>query len=335
MTILDRRFGRLATILFVILLEPPSIASAHDGRPLVIGLDQTDIGHYIASVYAPPTVAFESLPTVYFPSGCEQQNSRNNGFVSIRAGSTQTIFCPGGLSQRQLEVDYPLGNPSLSTLLRITWSVGDSATVLSEPGRNIVTVPLRPTTSTVSLEFLKFGITHVLAGVDHLAFVICLLFLCRTIKHCLIAVTGFTAAHSITLTLAALGYIGVPIRFVEILITLSVAILAAEVLRSRRTPTLPRRHPFWLASAFGLLHGLGFASALGEAGLPRFATVQALLSFNIGVELGQALVIVLALSIAYSLRSLPAVVRNTAGVTSVYVVGVTAAYWSYSQIGLG
>jgi hydrogenase/urease accessory protein HupE len=129
------------------------------------------------------------------------------------------------------------------------------------------------------------GVLHILGGVDHLLFVLALLIITRGGWKLVKAVTAFTVSHSITLTLATLGYVHVPSPPVEAIIALSIVFVAAEILRSRGgKPGLTERAPWIVAFAFGLLHGLGFAGALSEIGLPDQHIPLALLFFSVGIE---------------------------------------------------
>lgn len=133
------------------------------------------------------------------------------------------------------------------------------------------------------LDFIAMGARHILSGPDHLLFLLALLALAKGFWPIARIVTGFTIAHSITLSLAALGVVDIPRSIVEPLIAATIVWVALENLLA---PSQSRWR--WLiAAAFGLIHGLGFASGLTELGLPRAAMVRALIGFNVGVELGQ------------------------------------------------
>jgi hypothetical protein len=157
--------------------------------------------------------------------------------------------------------------------------------------RRDATVELAGTTDTGWLTFILMGMEHILGGLDHLLFLLALLAPARGLWRTVQIVTGFTVAHSVTLSLAALGLVDVPSRIVEPLIAASIVWVAVENLV---TPAgLGRR---WLvASIFGLIHGLGFAGALTELGLDRDAMVRALIGFNLGVELGQVAFVALVM----------------------------------------
>jgi hypothetical protein len=167
--------------------------------------------------------------------------------------------------------------------------------------------------------FVLLGIHHILSGYDHLLFVIGLLLPGGDLLSLAKIITAFTIAHSVTLSLAVLQVVTLPDRLIEAVIALSIAYVAAENLVGR--PAVSRR---WLVSfCFGLVHGFGFSSALRELGLPAHGLLLSLLGFNVGVELGQALVVALCLPVLLLLRrtrwSHPAVVTSS---VAILVVGL-------------
>jgi hydrogenase/urease accessory protein HupE len=140
--------------------------------------------------------------------------------------------------------------------------------------------------------YTVLGIEHILTGFDHLLFVLALLLLVRGKRRLIATVTAFTVAHSLTLFAATLGWIHVPRPPVEAMIALSIVFVATEIVHGRQgRPGLTERYPWTVAFTFGLLHGLGFAGALAEVGLPQASIPTALLFFNVGVEIGQLLFI--------------------------------------------
>jgi hydrogenase/urease accessory protein HupE len=149
--------------------------------------------------------------------------------------------------------------------------------------------------------FIGLGVEHIFTGYDHILFLVSLLMLDGKLPYLIKVVSAFSLSHSITLTLAVLNIVSVPSRWVEIIIALSIAYIAAENLWSKE----PNKNRWQLAFGFGLIHGLGFSSALQELELPRTNLVTSLGSFSIGIELGQfAIVIVVYLLLSY-LRKFP------------------------------
>jgi len=173
------------------------------------------------------------------------------------------------------------------TIADIQWS-GGARQVVFEKGQRSTSIAItgsaaEDTSKGRFVFYLGLGVEHIIGGIDHLLFLLALLALSTSLWQTVKIVTAFTVAHSITLSLAALGMVDVPSSIVEPLIAASIVWVAVENLVA---PTGVGRR--WLIAAiFGLIHGLGFASALAEVGLPRDALVRALIGFNIGVELGQ------------------------------------------------
>ena len=180
----------------------------------------------------------------------------------------------------------------------------------------------------IASAYTVLGVEHILSGYDHLMFVFALLFLVGFNKRLVWTITAFTAAHSVTLAFAALGLLTLRSPPVEATIALSIVLVAGEALHTKAT--LARRWPALVAFLFGLVHGLGFAGALKDIGLPQNHLPVALLTFNVGVELGQLLVVGLAYAAWRALKDRPgfALARTPA----LYVIGGVAAYWSIGRI---
>ena len=179
-----------------------------------------------------------------------------------------------------------------------------------------------------ALRYLGLGIEHILLGVDHLLFVLGLLLLVRGSWTLIKTITAFTLAHSITLALATLGVVEVPSPPVDAAIALSIVFLGAEILRARQgRPGLAARAPWVVAFAFGLLHGLGFAGALSQLGLPPGEVPQALLFFNVGVEIGQLMFVPTFLALVWALRALQVSWPRWSEPLPAYAIGTVAAFW--------
>jgi hydrogenase/urease accessory protein HupE len=180
----------------------------------------------------------------------------------------------------------------------------------------------------IAQAYTVLGVEHILSGFDHLMFVLALLFLVGFNRQLLFTITAFTLAHSLTLALSALGVLTLRSPPVEATIALSIVLVAAEALHGQRT--LSRRWPALVAFLFGLVHGLGFAGALQEIGLPQQHLSIALLTFNVGVELGQLLVVSLAFGLYRALLRWPTFVM--ARTPALYAIGTIAAYWSFTRV---
>ena len=194
-------------------------------------------------------------------------------------------------------------------------------------------VPAKPSRLAVLWTYFRLGVEHILTGVDHLLFVLCLVLLVRDVRMLLATVTAFTVAHSITLAAATLGFVSVRSAPVEATIALSIVFLASELLRDpAQRSDITQYYPWLVAFSFGLLHGLGFAGALAEVGLPHGEIPLALFSFNVGVEFGQLAFIATALSEIYLGRL---AVRHTpvwAPRVTAYAIGCIASYWVFERL---
>ena len=176
--------------------------------------------------------------------------------------------------------------------------------------------------------FMPAGIHHILIGPDHLLFLVGLLLLGGTIRRLALVVTAFTVAHSITLSLAVLGHVQPPADLIEPAIALSIVYVGVDNL----LVGAGRDARAWIAFVFGLIHGFGFANVLAEMALPRGAVAWSLLSFNLGVELGQLLVVVLvAGALALARTQSPRVGRHIVRVGSVIVIAA-GAYWFVERV---
>ena len=247
--------------------------------------------------------------------------------------------CEGGLAGGEVRIEG-LERTRTDVLVRYTLRADASPEAMRLTAATpAFTVPEAPGAFGVFVSYFSLGVDHILKGIDHLLFVLMLLFLIRDWRTLLGAVTAFTVAHSLSLGAASLGWIVVPAPPVEAIVALSIAFLAAELLRPPGAQKrLTERYPWAVAFAFGLLHGLGFARALLEVGLPQGDVPLALLAFNLGVEAGQILFIALVLALGPALARLyPAAREQLApgarGLRAVaYGVGTLAAFWVVERV---
>ncbi|MFN3616206.1 MAG: HupE/UreJ family protein [Rubrimonas sp.] len=176
--------------------------------------------------------------------------------------------------------------------------------------------------------YTALGIEHILIGIDHLLFVLGLMWIASTRWALVRTITAFTVAHSLTLAAVTFGWVGVPEGFVNAMIALSIVFVGVEILRreaGRDSVTL--RMPWLVAFGFGLLHGFGFANALLELGLPERAATLALFAFNLGVEIGQLAFVFLALALGWAWRAMTAPRPERAGPPAAYAIGALASFW--------
>jgi hydrogenase/urease accessory protein HupE len=270
-----------------------------------------------------------------FPPGSEQLG----GAVRTRAAGTESqrfrVRVPGGLPGRRVAVRFAPGAGGDEVLARIAFRDGRVATgrLVARRGEaeSEWTVPAVPRSLAVARTYLGLGVAHILGGIDHLAFVLALVLLGPAWARLWKSVTAFTGAHSLTLALAALGVVRVPPAPVEAAIALSIVLVAREVWLVQLGHA-PARAAWPMAFGFGLLHGLGFAGALSQIGLPPTDIPLALATFNLGVELGQLAFVAAALLVGRALAKLPAARDTRLRMLPTYAIGIAAAFWCFQRI---
>ena len=232
----------------------------------------------------------------------------------------------GGLDGTPIRIDG-LQSTLTDVLVRLERLDGTTQTLRVTPAAPSFVIEAQPGRWQVTKTYLLLGIEHILLGIDHLLFVLALVILVDGARRLFWTITAFTAAHSITLAAATLGWVHVPSPPVEASIALSIVFLASEILHRRAgRPGLTYRQPWIVAFLFGLLHGLGFAGALSEVGLPANAIPFALLFFNVGVEIGQLLFIAAVLAVIACERRVRVPQPAWVPQLPVYAIGTVAAY---------
>jgi len=321
-------------IMFLMLCLTGAQSQAHDARPVVVTITEQLPLAYQFSIRVPDTVERGNMPTVAWPENCTEQILQSSpGFNS---GS---VICGEVLFGQFLSLDYPYFNPSLATFYRVEDLAGSSVTAMLTPMDDGWAIPEEATAGGVAREYLVLGIEHILGGFDHLLFVLGLLVIARTLKRILWTVTGFTLAHSITLSLSALGFVTIPIVPVEAVIALSIVFLAYEISR-QDNKSLTYQYPLIVSFGFGLLHGLGFASALGEIGLVPNEILVCLLFFNLGVEVGQVAFILVFCAALWMLKKVTSrqtifievITTQRADMLAAYVIGIPSSYWLIERV---
>jgi hydrogenase/urease accessory protein HupE len=269
---------------------------------------------------------------VRFPPGTQQLTEPRGTFAGAAYVERWKVHRPGGLAGQSISI---VGLPASVTdvIARIERNDGSAQIARLVPAQPSFVVEAAAGSFEVARNYLMLGVQHILKGVDHLLFVLALLLVVRGVRRVIITITAFTVAHSITLAAATLGLVHVPGPPVEASIALSIVFVAAEIVHGLQDrPGLTARAPWVVAFAFGLLHGLGFASALAAAGLPQHAIPLALLFFNIGVELGQLLFVSAVALLAWSLRELRVTWPRWAEKIPAYVIGSIAMFWAIERV---
>jgi hypothetical protein len=217
-------------------------------------------------------------------------------------------------------------------LLRVHLADGRMAQAVLRGNAPFFTVPPRAGLLDVVHAYLALGLEHILTGPDHLLFILGLVLLVRG-RQLWWTITAFTLGHSVTLSLAVLGFVHIPPRPVEALIAGSIFVVAVELTRQVQGHTLwMGRVPWAMAWAVGLLHGLGFAGALAQVGLPAHDIPLALVSFNGGIEGGQLLFVGLVLAVRAALGLSPIPWPSAAALIPAYAIGSLAAFWVLERV---
>lgn len=222
---------------------------------------------------------------------------------------------------------------NIDVIVRVEFANGVSSTELLKPAQRWLIVEGPRSSEQVAWDYTVLGVEHILAGFDHLLFVLALVLIVGSARRLLITITAFTIAHSITLAAATLGLVAAPRPPVEAVIALSIMFLANELIKiTRGLPSLTARHPWVVAFGFGLLHGMGFAGALSEIGLPQHEIPLALLMFNVGVEAGQVTFVAGILVLIYALKRLRKDWPAWSTYLPTYGIGSMAAFWFVERL---
>jgi hydrogenase/urease accessory protein HupE len=316
----SRRAGLALGLLAFALTAHARVAFAHDLNTASLSLTETEPGHFRVRWQASSfTLQSQVTTPALFPSSCRLQATSLDCGRSGLVGTIEFPWLEGAETSLVVDIEWRTG----MRLLRVISG--------SEPRLVVYGIPpsagLRAL-GPIVVDYIKLGVEHILTGFDHLLFVLALTLLVQGRRRLVASITAFTAAHSITLACAVLGLVHLPASPVEACIALSIVLVCSECLRAN--DSLARRAPWLVAFAFGLLHGLGFASALLAIGLPEQHLPTALLFFNVGVELGQLGVI----AVVFSLRFLLLRFRPGPGLRRglIYAMGTTAAFWSIDRI---
>jgi hypothetical protein len=298
----------LVVAALALILLDAATASAHDARPGVLSLVEREPGIYDLRLVEPVDRLGDAVElTIELPPACARTGAQ------IRCRTDLTTLTLRGMR-----------GDTMRTIVVLERRDGRRTEWIASTAEPRVVLAASPPRTWPA--WIRLGIAHILGGLDHLAFVLGLLLVLGAAldRRLLLTITAFTIAHSLTLALATLGVVHVASAPVEACIAASIVLVAREA--THDAPTALRRWPWLAAAGFGLLHGLGFASALTTVGLPRTSLASTLLAFNIGVELGQLAVVLAALALAKILRPGPRLHR-----AACYLLGGVATYWLFAR----
>jgi len=323
-------FRRL--LLVLVLLAGAGSVHADVFRPAYLELRESGQDRYQVMWKVPVLGDTRLGVQVVFPDGTTQLTPPQRVFTGSAYVERWQVARAGGFAGQTLRIEGIERGVS-DVIVRLERADGSSQVERLLPQRPQFVVLAASGAIEVAGSYLALGVQHILGGVDHLLFVLALLLIVRGGRRIFMTVTAFTVAHSITLVAATLGWLRIPAPPVEALIALSIVFVAAEAVRGLRgKPGLTARAPWVVAFSFGLLHGLGFASALAEVGLPQTAIPLALFTFNVGVEIGQLLFIAAVLAgraaLVHARMPLPQWVR----VLPAYGIGTLAMFWVLERV---
>jgi hydrogenase/urease accessory protein HupE len=314
--------------LLLLLLTP--LAWSHEVRPAYLELRESSAGVFDVLWKVPSRGEWQLNLSPTLPASAQAitpaiSQQRGNAAVQtwlLRAPELrgQTIGIAG------------LEHTLTDALVRIEFNDGSHWLKRLTPNETQAAIPVRPAATGVMQEYFVLGVEHILLGIDHLLFVLGLLLITPGRWQLIKAITAFTVAHSITLAAATLQIVRVPVAPVEAVIALSIVFVAMEKIHADRGRTsLALRSPWIVAFLFGLLHGLGFAAALSEVGLPEQHIPLALLFFNVGVEAGQLLFVAVVLSSTAALTKLWLHRPGWLGQIPTYAIGSLAMFWVFER----
>jgi hypothetical protein len=302
--------------------------SAHEMRPAYLQIHQTGSETYDIFWKVPAISDTMRLSlNVLLPESCSNLTAPLANFANGAYTEQRSVTCPSGLSGSTIRIDG-LSATLTDVLVRVERLDGsEQVTRLASSSPSFI-VEAAPRRLEVARTYLVLGIEHILTGIDHLLFVSGLLLLVTGFRRLLMTVSAFTLSHTVTLTLAALGFVHVPPAPVEAVIALSILFVAYEVLRKKENPDGPaQRKPWLVAFSFGLLHGLGFAGGLSAAGLPAAHIPLALGFFSAGVEAGHFTFVAVAVGLIAAIRRWTMMLPTWSSQVPPYAIGSVAAYW--------
>lgn len=310
-----------------------STAVADEFRPALLEIMETEPGWYSVLWKVPLQGGQPLRLSPVLPEHLQQMGPASSRVVqgssieeSVWSAGTESIV------GATLEIDG-LASLPIDVIVQIDLVDGTEHSAILRPASPFYVVPERSSKWRVAGSYWKIGTIHILEGYDHLLFVLALLLIVPNLWILFKTITAFTVAHSISLALATLGVVNMPGAPTEAVIALSILFLAVEIMHSRDgRETITERYPWVVALAFGLVHGLGFAGALAEVGLPQQDIPLALLMFNVGVETGQVLFVCVVLVLLAAFKRLPVDWPESSWKVMPYAIGSIAAFWTVERI---
>ena len=317
----------------LLLLLLAYTASAHEVRPAYLELREEKPGQFSVTWKTPMLGDARLALEPEFSGDVKAVTPMTTRKVAGAAVQTWTLRAQA-LRGQTVRI-RGLEGTMTDALVRMEFADGTSWTERLTPQQPTIVIPAQQGRFSVAGVYLKLGIEHILTGIDHLLFILALIIITRGGWKLVKTITAFTVSHSITLTAATLGFVHVPQRPVEAVIALSIVFVACEIVHRRQGYSgLTERWPWIVALTFGLLHGLGFAGALSEVGLPQGHIPLALLFFSVGVETGQLMFIAAVLSLGAVVQRVRIPLPRWGEFVPPYAIGTVAMFWIIQRVAL-
>jgi hypothetical protein len=316
------------------LLFWPAIAQAHEARPGYLEMNETAHGEYDVLWKQPANGDYALRMDPVFPADCRLAGADNRKLLPGAMLTRFHLACRDGLDGKPIAI-AGLEMTLTDVLVRLHKLDGREETHLARATDTTVTIGGGGGGWARAGTYLRLGVQHIALGIDHLLFVLGLLLIVRDRWTLLKTISAFTIAHSLTLAAATFGIASVPGQPLNAAIALSILFLGVEVVRTNRgEDSLTARKPWLVAFVFGLLHGFGFATGLTAMGLPRAEIPQALLLFNLGVEIGQLAFVAIILGLGRAFRLMEIAWPRPVAALPAFTVGIAGAFWSWQRLAI-
>ena len=325
--------SRLAVAGFIMVAVFLTVsANAHESRPayLQLTLEEAGLVRVLLKVPARGDRRLALYPNL--PADCQPINEPSAFLVDNAYTERSAYRCEQSLFGRAVAIDG-LASTLTDVLVRVQRADGSTQVARLTPSSPSFQVEAVPGNLSLAVTYVTIGIKHILLGIDHLLFVLALLLVARELRTLVWTITAFTVAHSLTLAAATLGFLNWPQDPVEVVIALSIVFMAGEIARDAGERSGIAWQRTWsVAFVFGLLHGLGFAGALSEIGLPENAVPLALLFFNVGVEIGQLVFVFTVFAVIGLVRRWTSLRPSFTRTAVAYGIGTIASFWTIQRV---
>ena len=306
-------------IYFYFLLIFSFYNHTHEFNPAHLIINEESDFSYSVKLFYPQQYKYNS-PKIFYPSNCNSSKvSKSSNIKNII--ESYKLVCAEDIKGKDIRFE----NLDFLTdaLLSINFIDGSSYESIAGSRDLAITIPLEQ--SVYPVAYFNLGFDHLLKGIDHIVFLICLIFLVNGFINLIKVVTAFTIAHSITLSLSFLGIVTISQSVIEALIALTIVFVALDAVENKN-----KNFPWYYAFGFGLLHGFGFSGALSEIGINNNELALSLLFFNIGIEIAQLAIIPIPFLLVYFLSN-NKIFQNIKHLIAISIGGI-AVYWFIDRV---